>query len=87
MLGRIYSQAFSLPLGYGKPPSRFSDPPRLIGANRFGVAYRGSSLKVCFLEGLLRDAPDGAVGDLPMCDISHRIYGEPSPPRALQSAT
>lgn len=65
-LGRIYSAAFPTPLGYGKSPSRYSDPRRRIAASRFGVLYLGSSLKVCLLEAVLRDERDGVVGDFPM---------------------
>lgn len=62
--GRIYFSRHPDPLGYGKTPSRFSDPRRRIPASRFGVLYLGSSLKVCFLEAVLRDEGDGRVGDL-----------------------
>jgi hypothetical protein len=31
--------------------------------NRFGVVYLGSTLKVCFLEAVLRDRRNGVVGD------------------------
>ncbi|WP_141697770.1 RES family NAD+ phosphorylase [Bradyrhizobium yuanmingense] len=51
-------------MGYGKSPSRFSDPRRRIAANRFGVLYLGETLKVCFLEAVLRDRRDGADGSL-----------------------
>jgi hypothetical protein len=64
--GRIYWHGFADPLGYGKSPSRFSDPRRRIEANRFGVLYLGQSLKVCFLEAVLRDQRDGTLGSLPM---------------------
>jgi len=53
--GRIYWSTYPDPLGYGKSPSRFSDPRRRTAANRFGVLYFGDSLKVCFLETVLRD--------------------------------
>ncbi len=49
--------AYPDPLGFGKSPSRFSDTRRRIAENRFGVLYLGETLKVCFLEALLRLAP------------------------------
>ncbi|MSP00134.1 MAG: RES domain-containing protein [Acetobacteraceae bacterium] len=61
--GRIYEARHLDPIGFGKGPSRFSDPRRLVARNRFGVLYLGSSLKVCFVEAILRDDRDGAVGD------------------------
>ena len=64
--GRIYESAFSDPLGFGKAPSRFSDPRRRDAAKRFGVLYLGETLKVCFLEAVLRDRRDGLIGDLPI---------------------
>lgn len=63
VFGRIYDPRFPEPLGYGKARSRFSDPRRRSPENRFGVLYLGSSLKVCFLEALLRDERDGLSGD------------------------
>jgi hypothetical protein len=62
--GRIYLSRYPDPLGYGKSPSRFSDPRRRIAANRFGVLYLGDTLKVCFLKAVLRDRRDGAHGSL-----------------------
>jgi hypothetical protein len=64
--GRIYFDHRSNPLGFGKTPSRFSDPRHRIPKNRFGVLYLGESLKVCFLEAVLRDKRNGAVGDYPL---------------------
>lgn len=64
--GRIYLARYPDPLGFGKTPSRFSDPRRRVARNRFGVLYLGDTLKVCFLEAVLRDRRDGAIGDLPM---------------------
>jgi hypothetical protein len=64
--GRIYLGRYPDPLGYGKSPSRFSDPRRRIPEHRFGVLYLGDSLKVCFLEAVLRDQRDGVVGGLLM---------------------
>lgn len=52
--GRIHKRAFPDPLSFGKNPTRFSDPRRRVPAKRFGVLYLGSSLKVCFLETILR---------------------------------
>ncbi|MBP1875954.1 hypothetical protein LPJGGPFB_05279 [Ensifer adhaerens] len=76
--GRIYASAFPDPLGYGKTPSRFSDPRRRDAARRFGVIYLGDTLKVCFLEAVLRDRRDGLVGDLPIeeKEIHARRYAE-----------
>ncbi len=76
--GRIYHERFADPLGFGKTPSRFSDQARRIAPHRFGVLYLGSSLKVCFLEAVLRDERDGLVGDWPICDseLATRRYVE-----------
>jgi len=63
---RIYLNRYPDPLGYGKSPSRFSDPRRRTVANRFGVLYLGGSLKICFLEAVLRDKRDGVIGSLTM---------------------
>ncbi|MGA0603882.1 RES family NAD+ phosphorylase [Caulobacter sp. KR2-114] len=78
VFGRIYHQRFPDPLGYGKTPSRFSDPRRRIATNRFGVLYLGSSLRVCFLEAVLRDERDGVVGDYLMDEreLDSRLYAE-----------
>jgi len=64
--GRIIHGRYPDPLGIGKTPSRFSDPRRLAPANRFGVLYVGSSLKVCFVEAILRDLRNGAIADYPV---------------------
>ncbi|MBB3659876.1 hypothetical protein FHX15_005144 [Rhizobium sp. BK650] len=64
--GRIYASVFPDPLGFGKTPSRFSDPRRRDAAKQFGVLYLGDTLKVCFLEAVLRDRRDGLIGDLPI---------------------
>lgn len=76
--GRIYWGTFPDPLGYGKSPSRFSDPRRRVAANRFGVLYLGDSLKVCFLEAVLRDQREGLVDDLPIdeVELTQRRYAE-----------
>lgn len=66
IFGRVYWSTYPDPLGYGKAPSRFSDPRRRISVNRFGVLYIGESLKVCFLEAVLRDRRDGSADDLPI---------------------
>ena len=67
--GRVSFARYPDPLGYGKTPSRFSDPRRRIEENRFGVLYLGETLKVCFLEAVLRDRRNGAVGDFPIDQI------------------
>ncbi|MEO5325217.1 RES family NAD+ phosphorylase [Mesorhizobium sp. CC13] len=74
--GRIFFTRFKDPLGFSKSPSRFSDPRRRATANRFGVLYLGSSLKVCFVEAVLRDQGDGRVGDLLLDerDLTVRSY-------------
>ena len=64
--GRLYHGRYPDPLGFGKTRSRFSDPRRRINENRFGVLYLGQSLKVCFLEAILRDLRNGSVGDFPL---------------------
>jgi hypothetical protein len=42
------------------------------------VLYLGSSLKVCFLEAVLRDDRDGVVGDFPMdeAELDARQYAQ-----------
>lgn len=74
--GRIYASAFPDPLGYGKTPSRFSDPRRRDPARRFGVVYLGDTLKVCFLEAVLREeiyarryAEIETIADLRLVDL------------------
>lgn len=76
--GSIYLGRYPDPLGFGKTPSRFSDPRRRAAANRFGVLYLGETVKVCFLEAVLRDQRDGAIGDLPMeeAELHDRHYAE-----------
>jgi hypothetical protein len=71
--GRIYLSHYANPLGFGKTKSRFSDPSRRIEKNRFGVLYVGSTLKVCFLEAILRDERNGAVGDYPIDEAELRV--------------
>jgi len=64
---RLYPSRYSDPLGFGFTPSRFSDPRLdLAEPDRFGVIYFGSSLKVCFLERVLRDRRNGRLGDVPI---------------------
>jgi hypothetical protein len=63
IFGRIYLTRYPDALGYSKRPSRFSDPRRRVLENRFGVLYLGDTLKVCFLEAVLRDRRNGIVGD------------------------
>ncbi|OYU86398.1 MAG: hypothetical protein CFE29_28585 [Bradyrhizobiaceae bacterium PARB1] len=53
---RLYQNRFPNALGYGFSPSRFSDPETtLVFPERFGVVYFGNSIKVCFVEAILRD--------------------------------
>jgi hypothetical protein len=76
--GRIYLGRYPDPLGFGKTPSRFSDPRRRVAANRYGVLYLGETVKVCFLEAVLRDQRDGVMGDLPIAEAEFhsRYYAE-----------
>jgi len=76
--GRIYHERYPNPLGFGKTKSRFSDPRRLSDDKRFGVLYLGSTLKVCFVEAILRDRRNGAVGDYPIeeAELVQRRYAE-----------
>lgn len=76
--GRIYLDRYLDPLGFGKTPSRFSDPRRRKPANRFGVLYLGDTIKVCFLEAVLRDQRDGLIGDLPIAEsaLHNRQYAQ-----------
>lgn len=72
--GRIYIGRYPDPLGFGKTPSRFSDPRRWrVFGNRFGLLYLGETLKVCFLEAVLRDQRDGVIGDLPIAEAELHI--------------
>ena len=76
--GSVHRLAYPDPLSFGKNPSRFSDPRRRVPANRFGVLYLGSSLKVCFLETFLRDDRDGIVGvvEVEEAELDDRRYAE-----------
>ena len=63
---RLYRDVHRDPLGFGRAPSRFSDPH--IGdpaAKPYGVIYLGRTLKVCFLEAIVRDRGDARLGPLP----------------------
>ena len=73
------------PLGFGKTRSRFSDPRRRVARSRFGVLYLGASLKVCFLEALLRDSRNGVIGDYPIneSELSSRNFVEIEVVRSL----
>lgn len=75
---RIYLDGYPNPLGFGKSRSRFSDPRKRIAANRFGVLYLGRSLKVCFLEALLRDKRNGKIGDFPLAEseLKSRLFAD-----------
>ncbi len=83
---RIFPSRYPDPLGFGKTPSRFSDPRRRIPANRFGVLYLGSSLKVCFLEATLRDRRNGQIGDYPIeeAELYARVVAQIAPSRSLK---
>ena len=74
--GRIYSKAFPDPLGFGKKRSRFFDPRNRVEEDRFGVFYLAESLKVCFVEAILRDERDGIIGSLLLdeIDFTERYY-------------
>jgi hypothetical protein len=64
---RLYQSRFPDPLGFGYRPSRFSDPrTHLPEKERFAAVYLGSSVKVCFLEAILRDQGNGRLGDWPV---------------------
>ena len=58
----------------GKTKSRFSDPRQRLQANRFGVLYLGATLKVCFIEAMLRDQRNGQVGDYPIAESELRAW-------------
>ncbi|RSV14861.1 RES domain-containing protein [Sphingomonas sp. ABOLF] len=83
---RIWLSSFPDPLGFGKGKSRFSDPRRRVDTRRFGVLYLGSSLKVCFLEAVLRDDRDNVVGTFPMAEtlLSERAVAAIAPTRDLK---
>ncbi|WP_206377600.1 RES family NAD+ phosphorylase [Sphingobium sp. TB-6] len=83
---RIYWAHHHDPLGFAKSESRFSDPRRRVEANRFGVLYLGSSLKVCFLEAVLRDRRDALVDELPLdeAELMARSVAAITPKRDLR---
>lgn len=61
---RLYGTRHPDPLGFGRGASRFSDGRTgTLDPDRFGVVYLGSTLKVCFLETVLRDRGNGRLGD------------------------
>ena len=66
--GRILHNIYPDTLGFGKTKSRFSDPRKRADHRRFGVLYLGSTLKVCFVETILRDRRNGSVGDYPIAE-------------------
>lgn len=83
---RLYSDVHTDPLGFGHAPSRFSDPR--IGdpaATPFGVVYLGRTLKVCFLEAIIRDRGDARLGPLPveLAELEHTTCAEIAPKAAL----
>ena len=82
---RVFLSRFPDPLGFGKTPSRFSDPKRRVAASRFGVLYLGSFLKVCFLEAMLRDRRNGQVGDYPIeeSELRPRVVAHIAPSQTL----
>jgi hypothetical protein len=86
--GRIYQARYPDPLGFGKSPSRFSDPRQRAEAKRFGVLYLGTALKVCFVGAVLRDLRNGAVGDYPIeeAELSARHYAEIRPSSRVASS-
>lgn len=64
---RLHGRQYADPLGFGYGPSRFSDPmTSLVPPARFGIAYFGSTVKVCFAEAVLRDRGTGRVNALPI---------------------
>jgi hypothetical protein len=74
--GRINRASFTDPLGFGYNPTRFSDPQVIDPKKQFGVVYLGEGLAVCFLEAVLRDQRNGAIGDYPigMSELTSRTY-------------
>jgi RES domain len=49
-----------------------------VEASRFGMLYLGETLKVCFLEAVLRDQRDGVVGSLPIREdeLDRRLFAD-----------
>src|SRR5260370_42033614 len=67
MLSRWYWRRFDDPFGFSFSPGRFSEARvALPEEDGFGIIYFGSSLKVCFLERVLRDLRNGRLGDVPI---------------------
>src|SRR6266478_3655928 len=66
MFGHVYFERHVDPLGYGKTPSRFSDPRRRMAANRFGVLYLRESLTAARppLRGRRQREPSGSAQGL-----------------------
>lgn len=85
-LQRIFLARHPDPLGFGNTPSRFSDPRELGEDDRFSVLYLGSTLKVCFLEAILRDQRNGSIGDFPLeeAELRARNVAEISAMRRLK---
>ena len=64
---RLYRSHHLDPLGHNFGPSRFSDPETTLAPPaRFDVVYLGSSVKVCFVETILRDRDVGRIKKLPI---------------------
>lgn len=83
---RLYSDAHADPLGFSHAASRFSDPRvSAPGTARYGVVYLGRTLKVCFLEAVVRDRGDARLALLPidMSQLEHTICAEIAPRAAL----
>jgi hypothetical protein len=84
---RLYRDSHRDPLGFGYGASRFSDP-RVgdPGVRPFGVVYFGRTLKVCFLEAIVRDRGDARLGPLPvaMVELEHTLCAEIAPRAPLQ---
>jgi hypothetical protein len=83
---RLYSSRYPDPLGFGFSPSRFSDPRvALPEKDRFGIIYFGSSVKVCFLERVLRDLRNGRLGDvsIPYAELEQLMCAEATTVRPL----
>jgi hypothetical protein len=59
---RLYATKHPDPLGFGYGLSRFSDPT----GTAFAVVYLGSSVKVAFIEVILRDRGEGRVDPVPI---------------------
>jgi hypothetical protein len=83
---RLFSNAHGDPLGFGYAPSRFSDPRNSDPTARpYGVVYLGRTLKVCFLEAIVRDRGDARLGLLPieMTELERMTCAEIAPRAAL----